>query len=251
MISSITTSRVFGVPAVAMVAMAPPILTLCTCKILEQKGIIKPSTTYLLTAAATAITFIATSIALTTLGMITIKISLFLVIPALIIAGTFLALAYCNKSKGNDSPVDLELEKRTSVIIQKLKQYNLTLRNESVGNKLQLAEQMLQDKKPLSDVVKLTEETTKEIETLTKDPEPFLSKHLLTYFYDIIVNEKGDHKEILTQIDGAIKRLDSDQIAPPTTFNAHLALYVKKHNMNTIPPEQRLKGTYKRYPCKP
>lgn len=257
MISNITPSQVFKTPlflAAAVAPVVPTLLTFGTCKILEGKGLIKPSTTYILTAAATLVTYIATSIALTTLGIISIKTSLLLGIPILLITGTFLMVAFCKKSKAKNPQPDLE--GRIGAIIQKLKTHTHTLND--LGKKLELAEQMLRDKKNLNNVVSLVEEISKEIEGLTlntlKDPEPFITRNMLTYFYDVIVNEVGDHQEILTRIDYAIKRLDSEQIGPSIEFNIEIHAYIKKHDMNITPPEQRKDNfsvRYKRYPCKP
>lgn len=257
MISNITPSQVFRTPLLLATAVAPALptlLTFGTCKILEDKGLIKPSTTYILTAAATLITYIATSIALTALGIISLKSSLLLGIPILLISGTFLMVAFCKKSKANNPQPDLE--RRIGAIIQKLKTYNLTLKNDALGKKLEKADHMLRDKKDLNNVVSFVEEISKEIEAFTlnalKDPEPFITRNMLTYFYDVIVNEAGDHQAILTRIDHAIKRLDSEQIAPPIEFNIEVHAYIKKHGMNLIPPEQRIDNfskRYKRYPC--
>lgn len=225
---------------------AATLITHATCWALEKKGIINPKTTYIISAVSTLLTYIATAVVLTTLGIVSIKGAAVMAIPALVVAGMYFALFFIEKKeasfdKAKETRVLQEFFEILRVVDEKTPA-ELVKKLMSVYDRYKKFKNLAQFEK---DVKNLQANEYKNYLIIYRTNQLELYKIANTVFLEFLINDKVPHIDMANKVRANLEKLKSLNSTESINFDSlvHANLvavdYLKKHNVNMIPLDYR------------
>jgi hypothetical protein len=224
----------FSIP---VITGAAALITHATCWALEKKGIINPKTTYILSAISTLLTYLATAIALTTLGIVSINGAAVMAIPALVVAGMYFTLFFLQKSEAK--PFDpaktlklLDEIKEICEFIEKNPNFELFTEIKAITHRFVESKNSFRLEK---DLKKLRFKDRKD--TFTNDRITLLTalKESLNMLLPYILNDKVAHPDMENKLRSTLYTLEYMDTSTHIDFNSIIAfrkeviVYIEKN----------------------
>lgn len=233
----------FSIP---VITGAAALITHATCWALEKKGIINPKTTYILSAISTLLTYLATAVALTTLGIVSIKGAAVMAIPALVVAGMYFTLLFIEKKeasfdKAKETRVLEQFYEILRVVDEKTPE-ELVKKLMSIHDRYKNLKNLAQFEK---DVKNLQANEYKNYLTHYRTNQIALHKVANAAILEFLINDKVPHIDMANKVRANLENIKALNSAESIDFDALVhanlesVVYLKKHNVDMTPLEYR------------
>jgi hypothetical protein len=229
-----------------VISGAATLITHGTCWLLEKKGVIKPSTTYIVSACSSLLTYLATAVAFTTLGIVSFSGAAVVAIPALVVAGIYFTLFFLEKK---EAPFDKAKETRVLEEFYEILRVVDEKTPEELVKKLMSIHDRYKNLKNLAqfekDVKNLQANEYKNYLIHYRTNQIALHKVANAVFLEFLINDKVPHIDMANKVRANLEKLKSLNSTESINFDALVhanlesVVYLKKHNVDMTPLEYR------------